>query len=71
MLISTHCDYNSHNIALYCPCFSYSQPLSQFIYVRLEEHFSRSGSLQQVQAATDQARMKSPADLGIRVSDVM
>ena len=38
------------------------------MYVRLEEHFSRGGSLKQVQQAADQAKKKSPEEMGIRVS---
>jgi len=44
------------------------QPLSHFIYLRIEEYYATNGHLFQLQRSIHQGKLKSPDDLGIRVS---
>jgi len=42
------------------------QPLSHYIYLRIEEYFSRNGYLFQLQRSVHQGKTKSPEEMGIR-----
>ena len=44
------------------------QPLSHYVYLRIEEYYSQNGFLFQVQRSVHQGKLKSPEDMGIRVS---
>ena len=43
-------------------------PLMQFIHKVLEDHFTSIGSLGQLERAVENAKSKTPVELGIRVS---
>ncbi len=44
------------------------QPLSHFIYLRIEEYYATNGHLFQLQRSIHQGKLKTPDELGIRVS---
>ncbi len=44
------------------------QPLSHFVYLRIEEYFTHNGYLFQVQRSIYQGRNRLPEEMGIRVS---
>ncbi len=44
------------------------QPLSHFVYLRIEEYFTQNGFLFQVQRSIYQGKNRSPEEMGIRVS---
>lgn len=43
------------------------QPLSHYVYLRIDEHFMEDGALFQVQRSVHQGKNKSPEEMGIRV----
>ena len=45
------------------------QPLSHYIYLRIEEYFSRNGYLFQLQRSVHQGKTKNPEEMGIRVRE--
>ncbi len=44
------------------------QPLSHFVYLRIEEYYATNGHLFQVQRSIHQGRLKTTEEMGIRVS---
>ena len=44
------------------------QPLSHFVYLRIEEFFTSNGSMLKVQRSIFQGKAKSPTEMGVRVS---
>ena len=44
------------------------QPLSHFVYLRIEEFYATNGHLFQVQRSIHQGRLKTTEEMGIRVS---
>ena len=45
-----------------------TQPLHKFLYSKLEEYMTSTGSLTQLKGAVDNAKNKTPEELGIRVN---
>ena len=43
------------------------QPLSHYVYLRIDEHFMEDGALFQVQRSVHQGKNKTPEEMGIRV----
>ena len=44
------------------------QPLSHFVYLRIEEYYATNGHLFQVQRSIHQGKLKTTEEMGIRVS---